>query len=52
MEKVNGKMKLKRHVEIKKIVFVRRKKIKNSKICCYEDLNFNVIPLNEIDSLN
>ena len=50
MEKVNGKMKLKRHVEIKKIVFVR-KKIKNSKICCYQDLNSNVIPLNEIDSL-
>ena len=51
MEKVNGKMKLKRHVEIKKIVFVKKKN-NNNKICCYQDLNFNVIPLNEIDSLN
>ena len=39
-----------RLVEIKKIVLW--KKIENTKICCYYDLNFNANSLNETDSLN
>ena len=35
-------------VEIKKDGFLR-KKIENTKICCYQDLKFNVNSLNEID---
>ena len=38
-------------VEIKKDSFLR-KKIENTKIYCYQNLNFNVNSLNEIDSLN
>ena len=38
-------------VEIKKDSFLK-KKIKNTKICCYQNLNSNVNSLNEIDSLN
>ena len=29
-----------------------KKKIENTKICCYQDLNFNANSLNKIDSLN
>ena len=29
-----------------------KKKIENTKICCYQDLNSNANSLNEIDSLN
>ena len=38
-------------LKLKKCGFLR-KKIENTKICCYQDLNFNVNSLNEIDSLN
>ena len=42
-----GQLKLKK----KKKSFLE-KKIKNTKICCYQDLNYNANSLNEIDSLN
>ena len=38
-------------LKLKKDDFLRKKK-ENTKICCYQDLNFNVNSLNEIDSLN
>ena len=38
-------------LKLKKMVF-KEKKIENTKICCYQDLNSNVNSLNEIDSLN
>ena len=38
-------------VEIKKIVFLK-KKIENTKICYYQNLNSNANTLNETDSLN
>ena len=38
-------------VEIKKKSFLM-KKIKNTIICCYQDLNSNTNSLNETDSLN
>ena len=38
-------------VEIKKNSFLK-KKIENTKICCYEDLKSNANSLNKIDSLN
>ena len=37
-------------LKLKKMFF--KKKIENTIICCYQDLNFNVNSLNEIDSLN
>ena len=37
--------------KFKKIDFFK-KKIENTKICCYQDLKFNVNSLNETDSLN
>ena len=37
--------------EIKKDSFLK-KKIENTKICCYQDLNSNANSLNEMDSLN
>ena len=40
-----GQLKLKKNNFLKK-------KIENTKICCYQDLNFNVNSLNDIDSLN
>ena len=40
-----GQLKLKRQ-------FFEEKKIKNTKICYYWNLNFNTNSLNEIDSLN
>ena len=40
-----GQLKLKRQ-------FFERKKIENTKICCYQDLSSNANSLNEIDSLN
>ena len=39
-----GQLKLKR--------YFFEKKIENTKICCYQDLNYNTNSLNEIDSLN
>ena len=42
-----GQLKLKK----KKKGFLK-KKIENTKICCYQDLNFSANSLNEIDSLN
>ena len=36
----------------KLIWLVEIKKIKNTKICCYQDLNSNANSLNETDSLN
>ena len=39
-------------VEIKKKKSFLEKKIENTKICCYQDLNFNANSLNEIDLLN
>ena len=41
-----GQLKLK-----KKKKFLKKKK-ENTKICCYQDLNFSANSLNEIDSLN
>ena len=38
-------------LKLKKMVFFK-KKIENTKICCYQDLNFNVNLLNEIELLN
>ena len=38
-------------LKLKKMVFLRKKK-ENTKICYYQNLNFNVNSLNEIDSLN
>ena len=38
-------------LKLKKDGFLRKKK-ENTKICYYQDLNFNVNSLNEIDSLN
>ena len=35
-----------------KIWFFKEKKIKNTKICCQQDLNSNANSFNEIDSLN
>ena len=32
--------------------FFERKKIENTKINCYQDLNYNANSLNETDSLN
>ena len=40
-----GQMKLKRY-------FFKEKKIENTKICCYQDLNSNANSLNETDLLN
>ena len=40
-----GQLKLKRQ-------FFEEKKIENTKIFCYQDLNFNANPLNETYSLN
>ena len=40
-----GQLKLKRQ-------FFEEKKIENTKICCYQDLNSNDNSLNEIDLLN
>ena len=37
-----GQLKLKKYL----------KKIENTKICCYQDLNFNTNLLNETNSLN
>ena len=42
-----GQLKLK-----KKQFFEKEKEKENINICCYQDLNFNVNPLNEIDLLN
>ena len=41
-----GQLKLKK----KKKFF--EEKVENTKICCYQNLNFNVNSLNEINSLN
>ena len=38
-------------LKLKKKKFLK-KKIENTKICCYYDLNSNANLLNEIDSLN
>ena len=38
-------------LRLKKNGFLR-KKIENTKICYYQDLNFNINSLNEIESLN
>ena len=40
-----GQLKLKRQ-------FFEEEKIENTKICCYQDLNFDVNSLNKTDSLN
>ena len=37
-------------LKLKKMIF--KEKIENTKICCYQDLNFNINSLNEINSLN
>ena len=37
-------------LKLKRLFF--EKKIENTKICCFQDLNSNVNSLNEIDSLN
>ena len=39
-------------LKLKKKKFFEEKKIKNTKKCCYQDLNFNANSLNEIISLN
>ena len=38
-------------LKLKKIIFPK-KKIENTKICCYQDLNSNTNSLNDIDLLN
>ena len=40
-----GQLKLKKKKNFKE-------KVENTKICCYQNLNFNVNSLNEINSLN
>ena len=42
-----GQLKLK-----KKKRFFEEKNLENTKICCYQDLNYNANSLNETDSLN
>ena len=42
-----GQLKLK-----KKKQFFKEKKIENTKICCYQDLNSNANSLNKTDLLN
>ena len=42
-----GQLKLKKNSFLKE-----KKREENTKICCYQDLNFNVNSLNEVDSLN
>ena len=39
-------------LKLKKKKFLKKKKKENTKICCYQDLNFSANSLNEIDSLN
>ena len=39
-----------RQLKLEKQIF--EEKIKNTKICCYQDLNSNVNSLNETNSLN
>ena len=39
-------------MKLKKKKSFLKKKIKNNKICCYLDLNFNANTLNETDLLN
>ena len=40
------------YLKLKKKKSFLKKKIENTKICCYQDLNYNTNSLNEIDSLN
>ena len=45
IKNIFGQLKLKRQ-------FFEGKKIENTKICCYQDMNFNANSLNEANSLN
>ena len=39
-------------LKLKKKKILKKKNLENTKICCYQDLNYNANSLNETDSLN